>query len=179
MIDYIHKMKWISALFCLIILSACIKSRTFESPESFCISEFIANTTYAEVKALYIDETIQIQENLIIEGYVISSDEQGNFFRIRQVDGNVVIDNYINKSIMKVERIEMIEVPTKNTLSLNYGDFQYIDEVPFPFSGIVFLNYISGGQQFTTKIAFNFDKAELVDRKLKLPFNIPDKYERQ
>ena len=82
MIDYIHKMKWISALFCLIILSACIKSRTFESPESFCISEFIANTTYAEVKALYIDETIQIQENLIIEGYVISSDEQGNFFSV-------------------------------------------------------------------------------------------------
>ena len=105
--------------------------------------------------------------------------QQGNFFHVRQVDGNVVIDNYINKSIMKIERVEMIEVPTKNTLSLNYGDFQYVDETPFPFSGIVFLNYIALDKQYTTKIAFNFEKAEFLDRELKLPFNIPEKYERQ
>jgi len=104
---------------------------------------------------------------------------EGNFFHVRQVKENVVIDNYINKSIMKVERVEMLEVPTKNSLSLNYGDFQYIDEIPFPFSGIVFLNYINSDEQFTTKIAFNFEKAEFQDRELKLPFNIPEKYDRQ
>jgi len=105
--------------------------------------------------------------------------QQGNYFHLRQVDGNVVIDNYINRSTMKVERVEMIEVPTKNTLSFNYGDFQYLDGIPFPFSGIVFLNYTSLDQEFTTKIAFNFKKAEFLDRKLKLPFNIPQKYVRQ
>ncbi|MEX0363358.1 MAG: DUF5689 domain-containing protein, partial [Allomuricauda sp.] len=39
-----------------------------------------ANTTFQELEEMYSDETFQIQEDLIIEGYVISSDEAGNFF---------------------------------------------------------------------------------------------------
>ena len=136
-------------------------------------TKFNFKIDYSLIQAMIIgDLNQQIEQE---EGIM----EEGNFFKIRQVDGNVVIDNYINKSFMKLERVEMIEVPTKNTMSLNYGDFQLLDENPFPFSGIVFLNYISGGQAFTTKIAFNYEKAEFVDRKMKLPFNIPDKYERQ
>ena len=130
---------------------------------------------YQLIQSMIIGElTMPIEQNEKI-------DQQGNFFHVRQVNGNVVVDNYINKSMMKVERVEMIEVPTKNSLSLNYGDFQLVDDTtPFPFSGIVFLNYINADEQFTTKIAFTYDKAEfLVDKELKLPFNIPEKYDRQ
>lgn len=42
----------------------------------------VANTGYTEVKNLYVDETIQIQEDLIIEGFVSSSDQAGNFFSV-------------------------------------------------------------------------------------------------
>lgn len=59
---------------------SCVTDRTFEPPQSDCNIELIANTTYAEVKALYNDSTFQIHEELIIEGYIISSDQAGNFF---------------------------------------------------------------------------------------------------
>ncbi len=59
---------------------SCVTDRTFETSQSDCNIELIANTTYAEVKALYNDATLQIHEELIIEGYIISSDQAGNFF---------------------------------------------------------------------------------------------------
>ena len=60
---------------------ACVKDRNFDPPTSSCALDLNANVTYAEVKNLYIDETTQIQEDLIIAGYVISSDKAGNFFQ--------------------------------------------------------------------------------------------------
>ncbi|MGB6150827.1 MAG: DUF5689 domain-containing protein [Pricia sp.] len=60
----------------------CTKSRNFDLPTAECATEMVANATYAEVKSLYLEETFQIQEDLIIEGYVTSSDEDGNFFSV-------------------------------------------------------------------------------------------------
>ena len=65
----------------LAILS-CVKDRNFDPPVSSCVSDLEANTTYAQVKELYQEETFQIQEDLIIEGYVVSSDAAGNFFSV-------------------------------------------------------------------------------------------------
>ncbi|WP_373519718.1 DUF5689 domain-containing protein [Pricia sp.] len=61
---------------------ACTKSRNFDPPPTECPTELVANSTYAEVKNLYVDQTFQIQQDLVIEGYVISSDEEGNFFSV-------------------------------------------------------------------------------------------------
>ncbi len=72
----------IAVLMFSLIVSACVKSRNFDSPALDCAGDLVANTTYAEVKGLYQDQTIQIQQDLIIEGYVISSDEAGNFFSV-------------------------------------------------------------------------------------------------
>ena len=66
----------------LLIVVSCVKDNDFDAPESSCTSELVANTTFAQVKALYQGQTFQIQEDLIIEGYVISSDEAGNFFSV-------------------------------------------------------------------------------------------------
>jgi len=61
---------------------ACVTDRNFDPPQSNCNNELIANTTYREVKEMYVDNVFQIQEDLIIEGYVISSDKEGNFFSV-------------------------------------------------------------------------------------------------
>lgn len=68
--------------FMLLPMVSCVKDRTFDQPARSCPTDLIANATYTDVKSLYVDETIQIQEDLIIEGYVISSDKDGNFFSV-------------------------------------------------------------------------------------------------
>jgi len=73
---------WVAMSCILLFLTSCVDSRNFDIPEIGCTSDIIANTTYADVKALYTDQTLQIQTDLILEGYVISSDEAGNFFSV-------------------------------------------------------------------------------------------------
>ncbi|MDV7137877.1 DUF5689 domain-containing protein [Maribacter sp. TH_r10] len=68
------------ALLVLIMQIGCVKDRNFDKPEESCALGLEPNSTFAEVKGLYEDGTIKIQDDLIIEGYVVSSDEKGNFF---------------------------------------------------------------------------------------------------
>lgn len=74
--------KLITLLLLVITHSACVKNRTFDPPPINCSEILVANTSYAEVKNKYVDQTFQIQEDLIISGYVISSDRDGNFFSV-------------------------------------------------------------------------------------------------
>lgn len=66
----------------VIFLVGCVKDRNFDAPNKNCTENLMANVTYAEVKNLYSGQTLQIQEDLVIEGYVISSDKAGNFFSV-------------------------------------------------------------------------------------------------
>ncbi len=63
-------------------LMGCVKDRQFGPPELGCDSNLIANVSYSEVKQLYGNQTVQIQDDLVIEGYVVSSDAAGNFFNV-------------------------------------------------------------------------------------------------
>jgi len=74
-------------------LLACVKSNDFDTLKSECEANLIANISYAEVKDLYLDETFQIQEDLIIEGYVTSSDKEGNFFSVIHFQDRAVNPN--------------------------------------------------------------------------------------
>ena len=74
--------KYVQILLVAAIFSGCVNSSEFETLAVECDTELVANRTFAEIKELYNDETIQIQQDLIIEGYVTSSDFEGNFFSI-------------------------------------------------------------------------------------------------
>jgi len=63
-----------------IVLAACIRSDDWELPSSGCKANLKANTTFQNVYDLYQGSTLKILEDLVLEGYVISSDESGNFF---------------------------------------------------------------------------------------------------
>lgn len=69
-------------LCCTMLWCTCVKDGNFEPPEGNKNSDLTANASYSEVKDLFEGETFQIQEDLIIEGYVNSSDQMGNFFSV-------------------------------------------------------------------------------------------------
>ena len=76
-----RQIKYLS-LIAILILNSCVENRDFATIESACSNTLIANASFAQVKELYNGELLQIQEDLVIEGYVISSDEAGNFFSV-------------------------------------------------------------------------------------------------
>lgn len=77
----IKKSIYIVIVLCFTFLS-CVKNSDFNDIVNGCIDDLEANATFEEVEALYIEETVQIKEDWIIEGYVISSDKAGNFFGV-------------------------------------------------------------------------------------------------
>ena len=82
MIKTRQKINLIIACLAMVFLCGCIKNRDFDIPVLECAEDIKPNASYSEVKNLYVDQTIQIQEDFVIEGYVISSDKAGNFFSV-------------------------------------------------------------------------------------------------
>ncbi len=64
----------------LVMVINCAPKNDFDELNTFCDENLVANATYAQVQDLYQGELLQIQEDLVIEGYVVSSDKEGNFF---------------------------------------------------------------------------------------------------
>jgi len=61
---------------------SCADGREFDMLKNNCTTDISANITFDELDALVQDDVIQIQDDLMLEGYVISSDRAGNFFGV-------------------------------------------------------------------------------------------------
>lgn len=109
----------------------------------------------------------------------VSEDE--TFDYLRQQDGNVQIVNAINRSNKKVEKVEMKQTVTENSLRIGYANFQPLGDKLFPYQGTISVLYkaLTGQVLNNTTITFEYVKAEIGDRQLKFPFNIPRKYDRR
>ena len=98
---------------------------------------------------------------------------------LEQRNGTVLIKNFINASISKIERVELTEEDTKNSIVLNYTNFQAIEDKIFPYNGVINLYYKTPGGVINNVITFEYNKAEVGGKELKFPFNIPRKYDKR
>ncbi|MBT8320232.1 MAG: lamin tail domain-containing protein [Eudoraea sp.] len=69
----------IMSVLSVFLIIACNKAGNYDNP-GLCDNEWSPNISMAELQSLYQGETTGIQEDWVIEAYVISSDQQGNFF---------------------------------------------------------------------------------------------------
>lgn len=65
-----------------LVLCSCVIDREFDKPGVICSNENFNIISISQLKNLYKDKTFQIQEDLVLEGYITSSDKAGNFFNI-------------------------------------------------------------------------------------------------
>ncbi|MCE2994317.1 MAG: DUF4292 domain-containing protein [Cyclobacteriaceae bacterium] len=118
--------------------------------------------------------------NLIIPKQTIDDiQEEEKFNRMLQSQGTVGIKNYINKETKKLEMVELSESGTGNQLKLDYSDFQPVGEKLFPYKGVIDVLYKSAKGLVNNTIVFEYSKAEVGDRELRFPFNIPKRYDRR
>lgn len=105
--------------------------------------------------------------------------QESSVYLLRQHSGTVDVLNYINAASMKLEKVEMKETNTSNSLTINYSNFQPVGEKIFPYNGTINLFYKAAAGLLNTTIIFDYNKAEVGDKELKFPFNIPKRYERR
>lgn len=105
---------------------------------------------------------------------------QGEKFNLlEQQRATVALLNFINPGTKKLEKVEMKEANTNNSVSIVYSNFQPVGEKTYPFNGAISILYKTPGGLVHTTITLEYNKAEVGDKELKFPFNIPRKYERR
>jgi hypothetical protein len=105
--------------------------------------------------------------------------QEEKFNRLNQKEGSVNITNLINKESKKLELVELSESSTGNRLKLDYSDFQPVGNKLFPFKGVIDMLYKTTKGIVNTTIVFEYNKAEVGDKELRFPFNIPKRYDRR
>lgn len=105
--------------------------------------------------------------------------EDSFFNKINQKNGSVTIQNLINKNTKKLERVDLTEAGTGNSVKINYSDFQPVGDKLFPYKGMIDVIYKTVSGVVNNTIIFEYSKAEVGNKELRFPFNIPKRYDRR
>ncbi len=105
--------------------------------------------------------------------------KEGERDKLVQKEGSVTIKTLINPILKKIEFVELVESSTNNLLKMEYTNFQPLGDKYFPYNGIVSMFYKTTAGIISNTITIEYNKAEVGDRELKFPFNIPKRYDRR
>lgn len=141
---------------------------------------------YTELsKRFNFDINYNVIQSAMLGNPIIARSEADNvesltsMFLLRQHASTIDVLNYVNAASMKIEKVELKESNTNNSLVINYSNFQPVGNKIFPYNGTINLFYKTVAGLLNTTIIFEYNKAEVGDRELRFPFNIPRKYERR
>ena len=105
--------------------------------------------------------------------------EAPGFNILTQAQGEVTIKNFINQGTKKIEEVDLSEPTTGNSLHIIYSGFQPLGDRSFAYQNEVKMIYKGINGILNNSIKVEFNKAEVGDKELKFPFNIPRKYDRR
>lgn len=105
--------------------------------------------------------------------------QESSMYLLKQNQAEVSVVNYVNAASMKIEKVEMKEEESMNSLVINYSNFQPVGNKIFPYNGTINLFYKTVSGLLNTTIIFEYNKAEVGDKELRFPFNIPKRYVRR
>lgn len=105
--------------------------------------------------------------------------QESSYFILHQTANNITVDNYVNAASSKVEKVELKEGSSNNSLVINYSNFQPLGSKLLPYNGTINLFYKTLSGLLNTTVIFEYNKAEVRDKELKFPFNIPKRYVRR
>lgn len=101
---------------------------------------------------------------------------ENDYYLLKQKEGKVQIENYIGQN-RKLKKLLLTEQPTNNKLTMDFEDFNSLNDILFPFSSLITLDYQSNVDQkfYQTVINIKHSKVELLDTPLEFPFKVPEK----
>lgn len=105
--------------------------------------------------------------------------QESSFFILQQASNDVRVENFVNAASMKVEKVELKEGSSANSLVINYSNFQPLGSKLLPYNGTINLFYKTMSGLLNTTVIFEYNKAEISGKELKFPFNIPKRYVRR
>jgi hypothetical protein len=103
--------------------------------------------------------------------------KENDYVLIKQKSGPLDLQSYVLADNKKIETVLINERATSNFLTLKYDEFKETGGYLFPNVCQVNLTYKAKKGPVVTSINLEHRRAEISDKPLKFPFNIPEKYE--
>jgi len=98
---------------------------------------------------------------------------------IQQKRNSYFIENFVNPGNHKIEKLQITDTTNQSTLSLSYSEFKNIDTSLFAHKNLILLNFNNEKGLYSMAIDIDHAKAEINDKHLKFPFNVPNRYEKK
>jgi hypothetical protein len=105
-------------------------------------------------------------------------DKMENYFTYTASKGVYLFRNFIGSRTMKLEKVQVVDGNTKNTISVNYSDFILVDNQVFPNEISAVIDYEASDKP-NTEINISYNKMEIEYSPLSFPYAVPGKYERK
>ena len=105
-------------------------------------------------------------------------EKEEDFFSYEETDGGYLFTNFIGARSMKLEKVKVLDTGTKNTISVNYGEFILVNDQVFPNEIKAFIDYEAENKS-NTEINISYNKMEIQPTPLKFPYSVSNKYERK
>ena len=104
---------------------------------------------------------------------VIKNDDD---FILKQNHNNLAVDNFINAKTMKIEKVQLTDESNTSSIEIRYEDFQLYNEMLFPNKNSFHLSYKEETSDLVSQININYNRISIDSKKIKFPFNIPNRY---
>ncbi|MDP4679620.1 MAG: DUF4292 domain-containing protein [Cyclobacteriaceae bacterium] len=100
------------------------------------------------------------------------------YFNVSKKEGDLAITHFIGRGTLKLEKLLAVSDSTKNSMNIDYSDFDVISEKVVPAKASISIEYTSrkDGRRKISNIDFEHTKIDIDNKKLKYSFEIPEKY---
>ena len=140
--------------------------------------------TFQELSIEYdFDFNFQMMQSVILGNLVEPYRKQrvekmDNYFTYTASKGVYLYQNYIGTSSMKLEKVQVFDEGTKNTISVNYSDFILVNSQIFPNEISAVIDYDASNKP-NTEVEISYSRMAIEDGPIGFPFSVPSKYERK
>lgn len=105
-------------------------------------------------------------------------EKQDNYFTYTASKGVYSFHNYIGAKSMKLEKVQVFDAGSRNTISVNYSDFILVDSQIFPNEILAVIDYEAEAKP-NTEISISYNKMVIEDDPIGFPYSVPSKYEKK
>ncbi|GGK75342.1 DUF4292 domain-containing protein [Rufibacter glacialis] len=160
------------------------------TPDSVYMVNKVQNETLIGSFALLakrynVDVDFKTLQELLIGNYVPGDAQQEKFKQdgpvqnVRQVRGQLQIDQMIDTTRFKLKRTEVRNLANKDLMTVDYQEFEELNGRPFAKSLLLTIQQPEGNTAKTSIVVVKHNQVSTADSSLDFPFSVPSNYERK
>lgn len=140
--------------------------------------------SFEELSKLYdIDFNFQMIQSVILGNLVEPYRKQriermDDYFTYTASKGVYLYQNFIGATSMKLEKVQVFDEGTGNTISVNYSDFILVNSQIFPNEISAVIEYEAKNKP-KTEVDISYNKMVIENGPISFPYSVPSKYERK